>query len=91
MARITNEVLAEKLNHIIEDVGDVKEHLKTLNGQVAKNTTLRVVLEGKDGKEGWMDKTGNKVGKLNEFRWIIIGGLILASSGITILVVNKFW
>lgn len=91
MTRITNEVLAEKLNHLIEDLKDVKKHLKTLNGQTAKNTSLREQLEGKDGKEGWMDETNKKVGKLNEFRWIIVGGLILASSGITILVVNKFW
>lgn len=33
-----HEVIVERLDNIKEDLHDIKEHLKMLNGQTAKNT-----------------------------------------------------
>ena len=42
MARITNEVLLEKINNIGTDIAEVKQHMRKMNGQVAKNTEHRI-------------------------------------------------
>mgnify|MGYP006400593911 FL=1 len=42
MARITNEILLERITHIQEDITDIKEHLKQLNRQTAKNSEFRI-------------------------------------------------
>ena len=42
MARITNEVLLEKINNIGTDINEMKEHMSKINGQVAKNTEHRI-------------------------------------------------
>lgn len=42
MARITNEVLLEKINNIGTDISEMKEHMSKINGQVAKNTEHRI-------------------------------------------------
>jgi len=40
--RITNEILLERITHIQEDITDIKEHLKQLNGQTANNSEFRI-------------------------------------------------
>jgi len=42
MAKITNEVLLEKINNIGTDISEMKEHMSKINGQVAKNTEHRI-------------------------------------------------
>ena len=42
MAKITNEVLLEKITNIGSDISEMKEHMAKINGQVAKNTEHRI-------------------------------------------------
>ena len=42
MARITNQVLLEKINNIGTDIAEMKEHMSKINGQVIKNTEHRI-------------------------------------------------
>lgn len=42
MAKITNEVLLEKITNIGSDISEMKEHMSKINGQVAKNTEHRI-------------------------------------------------
>ena len=42
MARITNQVLLEKINNIGSDIAEMKEHMSKINGQVVKNTEHRI-------------------------------------------------
>lgn len=45
MIKITNEVLAERIDnfrtHMVGELTEIKDHLKQLNSQVAKNTSFR--------------------------------------------------
>lgn len=43
MSRITNEVLYNEIKHIKDEIIDVKDHLKTLNGKVIENTEFRLL------------------------------------------------
>jgi|3_EtaG_2_1085321.scaffolds.fasta_scaffold04780_3 hypothetical protein len=42
MVRITNEILLERMSHIQEDITDIKDHLKQLNGQTLNNSEFRI-------------------------------------------------
>jgi hypothetical protein len=39
---VSNEVLLERLNHIKDDISEIKNHLNKLNNQTFKNTAHRI-------------------------------------------------
>jgi len=49
MAKVTidiKDLIKEQIGFVREDTQEIKEHLKNLNGQVAKNTEFRNFMKG---------------------------------------------